>query len=47
MYKSLNLQVDDAIWPGLILLDWTSLNIDIYLSSINKELGEHKSKQDP
>ncbi|XP_076010940.1 dynein axonemal heavy chain 5 isoform X2 [Genypterus blacodes] len=33
-------KVDEAIWPGLILLDWTSLNIDIYLGCINKELAD-------
>lgn len=37
---SLNLQVDEAIQPGLISLNWTSLNIDKYLDRIDKALGK-------
>lgn len=39
---SLNLQVDEAIQPGLISLNWTSLNIDKYLDRIDKALGKLK-----
>lgn len=39
---SLNLQVDEAIQPGLISLNWTSLNIDKYLDRIDKALGKPK-----
>lgn len=37
-----NVQVDDAIQPGLIALNWTSLNIDKYLDRIDKALGKLK-----
>ncbi|XP_037533193.1 dynein heavy chain 5, axonemal [Nematolebias whitei] len=33
-------KVDDAIQPGLIYLNWTSLNVDKYLSSIEKTLED-------
>ncbi|XP_026149068.1 dynein heavy chain 5, axonemal isoform X2 [Mastacembelus armatus] len=33
-------KVDEAIQPGLTSLNWTSLNIDKYLSHIEKALGE-------
>lgn len=39
---SLTWQVDDAIQPGLTSLNWTSLNIDKYLSRIDKALGKQK-----
>lgn len=43
MHPSLpNVQVDDAIQPGLIALNWTSLNIDKYLDRIDKALGKLK-----
>lgn len=35
-------QVDDAIQPGLIALNWTSLNIEKYLDRIDKALGKIK-----
>lgn len=35
-------QVDDAIQPGLIALNWTSLNIEKYLDRIDKALGKMK-----
>lgn len=38
----LYMQVDDAIQPGLIALNWTSLNIDKYLNRIDKALGKIK-----
>lgn len=34
------LQVDEAIQPGLTSLNWMSLNIDKYLSCIDKALGK-------
>lgn len=39
------LQVDQAIQPGLTLLNWTYLNIDKYLARINKALGKQKKKE--
>ncbi|XP_072250743.1 dynein axonemal heavy chain 5 isoform X1 [Leuresthes tenuis] len=33
-------KVDEAVQPGLISLSWTSLNIDKYLSSIDKALAD-------
>lgn len=36
----LHVQVDDAIQPGLIALNWTSLNIEKYLDRIDKALGK-------
>ncbi|KAF7655270.1 hypothetical protein LDENG_00058640 [Lucifuga dentata] len=33
-------KVDEAIRPGLIFLDWTSLNIDVYLSCVDTALAD-------
>ena len=44
-HTSLTWQVDEAIQPGLTSLNWTSLNIDTFLSHIDKTLGKQKSSK--
>lgn len=33
------IKVDDAIQPGLMLLNWTSLNIERYINTVFSKLG--------
>ena len=34
-------KVDDALEPGLVLLSWTSINIESYMTKVYKAIGEN------